>query len=98
MVYADSLNPISAPGFRFTNSHEYPQARKDFEKSFAFFEATPCDVLITAHPDVSGVWDRLALRERGVKPDPFIDAGACRKLAESAREKLRQRLSEEGKR
>jgi metallo-beta-lactamase class B len=98
MVYADSLNPISAPGFRFTNNREHPQAIQDFEKSFAFFEATPCDVLITAHPDVSGFWDRLALREKGVKPDPFIDSGACRKLAESGREKLRQRLAEEGKR
>jgi metallo-beta-lactamase class B len=94
MVYADSLNPISAPGFRFT---KYPHAIEDFEKSFAFFEATPCDVLITAHPEVSGFWDRLALREKGVKPDPFIDSAACHKLAENAREKLRQRLADEGK-
>jgi metallo-beta-lactamase class B len=98
MVYADSLNPISAPGFRFTKSREYPQAVEDFEKSFAFFDAVPCDVLITAHPEVSGFWDRLALREKGVKPDPFIDSGACHKLADSAREKLRQRLVDEGKR
>jgi metallo-beta-lactamase class B len=97
MVYADSLNPISAPGFRFTKSREYPQAIEDFEKSFAFFEAAPCDVLITAHPEVSGSWDRLALREKGVKPDPFIDSGACHKFAESAREKLRQRVADEGK-
>jgi metallo-beta-lactamase class B len=97
MVYADSLNPISAPGFRFTKSREYPHAIEDFEKSFAFFEATPCDVLITAHPEVSGFWDRLALLEKGVKPDPFIDSGACHKLAESAREKLRQRVADEGK-
>jgi metallo-beta-lactamase class B len=97
MVYADSLNPISAPGFRFTKSREYPQAIEDFEKSFAFFEAAPCDVLITAHPEVSGFWDRLALREKGVQPDPFRDSGACHKLAESAREKLRQRLADEGK-
>jgi len=97
MVYADSLNPISAPGFRFTRSREYPQAIEDFEKSFAFFEATPCDVLITAHPEVSGLWDRLAQREKGVKPDPLVDSGACRKLAESGREKLRQRLASEGK-
>jgi len=97
MVYADSLNPISAPRFRFTKSREYPQAIEDFEKSFAFFGATPCDVLVTAHPEVSGFWDRLALREKGVKPDPFIDSAACHKLAEGAREKLRQRLADEGK-
>jgi metallo-beta-lactamase class B len=97
MVYADSLNPISAPGFRFNKSREYPQAIEDFEKSFAFFETTPCDVLITAHPDVSGLWDRMTLREKGAKPDPLVDSGACRKLAEDGREKLRQRLASEGK-
>jgi metallo-beta-lactamase class B len=97
MVYADSLNPISAPGFRFTKSRQYPQAIEDFEKSFAFFEATPCDVLITAHPEVSGLWDRLSQTEKGVKPDPLVDSGACRKLAEDGREKLRQRLASEGK-
>ena len=96
MVYADSLNPISAPGFRFTKSRQYPQAIEDFEKSFAFFEATPCDVLITAHPEVSGLWDRLSQTEKGVKPDPLVDSGACRKLAEDGREKLRQRLASEG--
>ena len=96
MIYADSLNPISAPGFRFTKSRQYPQAIEDFEKSFAFFEATPCDVLITAHPEVAGLWDRLAQREKGVKPDPLVDSGACRKLAESGREKLRQRMASEG--
>jgi metallo-beta-lactamase class B len=96
MVYADSLNPISAPGFRFGKSREYPQAIADFEKSFAFFEAVPCDVLITAHPELSGLWDRLALREKGVKPDPLADSGGCRKLAEDGREKLRQRLASEG--
>jgi metallo-beta-lactamase class B len=97
MVYADSLNPISAPGFRFNKSREYPQAIEDFEKSFAFFETTPCDVLITAHPEVSGLWDRMALREKGAKPDPLVDSGACRKLAENGRERLRQRLASEEK-
>ena len=97
MVYADSLNPISAPGFRFSKSRVYPQAIGDFEKSFAFFETAPCDVLITAHPELSGLWDRLALREKGGTPDPMVDSGACRKLAESGREKLRQRLASERK-
>ena len=97
-VYADSLNPISAPGFRFSDSREYPHAVEDFRKSFAFFDTVPCDVLITAHPEVSGLWDRLKLRKKGEKLDPLVDSGACRKLAESGREKLRQRLAEEGKR
>lgn len=95
IVYADSLNPISAPGFRFTDSREYPHAINDFEKSFKFFDATPCDILITAHPEFSELFDRHAARDRGVKPDPMVDSGACRRYADSGREKLRERLATE---
>jgi metallo-beta-lactamase class B len=95
MVYADSLNPISAPGFRFTKSREYPQALEDFEKSFTFFEKVPCDVLITAHPGAIGIVGSAGLLG-DKKPDPLVDSG-CRKLAEDGREKLRQRLADEGK-
>ena len=96
MVYADSLNPISAPGFRFTKSREYPQALEDFEKSFAFFETVSCDVLITAHPGAIGIVGSSGLAG-DVKPDPLVDSG-CRKLAKDGREKLRQRLASEGQR
>jgi metallo-beta-lactamase class B len=95
IVYADSLNPISAPGFKFSKSRDYPQALDDFEKSYRFFETTPCDILITAHPEFSGLLDHEAARERGVKPDPMVDPDACRRYAESGRGKLRQRLADE---
>ena len=97
MVYADSWMPVSADGFKFAKSREYPRALEDFEKTFAFLEATPCDVLVTAHPELSGLWDRLEARTRGVKPDPMIESGACRRLAQLGRERLRQRLAEERK-
>lgn len=97
MVYADSLTPISAAGFKFTKSREYPHALDDFEKSFAFFETTPCDILITAHPEFSGLWDRLAARNNGAKPDPMVDSTACQRYAANGREKLRQRLAAEAK-
>jgi len=93
MVYADSLNPVSAAGFRF--SRDYPNVVEAFEKSFSFFETVPCDVLITAHPDASDLWERLAQREKGVNPDPMVNPGSCRELAASAREKWRQRVSQE---
>jgi len=96
-VYADSLNPISSPGFHYSDPRDYQHAMEDFEKSFAFLETVRCDVLITAHPELSGLWDRLERRQQGVKPDPMVDSGACRKLAAGFREKLRQRLAEEAK-
>lgn len=95
MVFADSLTPISAKGFRFTNSQEYPQALEDFEKSFHFLETTPCDVLITTHPDASDLWERVQGRAEGKTPDPMVNPGACASLAQRGRESLRERLAEE---
>lgn len=98
MVYADSLTPVSASGFEFTHSREYPGALKDFENSFGFLQAVPCNVLITTHPEASGLWDRLGARQRGATPDPMVDSSACRRLAENGREQLRRRLTLEASR
>lgn len=95
LVYADSLTPVSASGFRFSQARQYPRALQDFEKSFEFLETTPCDVLITPHPEVSGLWERLQARERGETPDPMVNRDACRQLAQHGREGLRERLAQE---
>jgi metallo-beta-lactamase class B len=95
LVYADSLTAISADGFKFTASHEYPHALQNFEKSFAFLEAAPCDILITVHPEASELWSRLDARQRGTTPDPMVNSGACRQLAEHGREQLRERVAKE---
>jgi len=95
MVYADSLTPVASKGFQFTSSRAYPHALADFETSFAFLENVPCDILLTPHPELSGLWEHIAARERGVTPDPMVDTNACRRLAEHAREQLRQRIAEE---
>jgi metallo-beta-lactamase class B len=94
-VYADSLTPVSAQGFKFTASREYPRALDDFEKSFEFLQKVPCDVLITTHPENSDLWSRLRARERGSSPDPMVNADACRQLAQRGREQLHRRLLEE---
>ena len=50
IVYADSLNPVSAPSFRFT-AVDKGQSRIDvFRRSIAKVAALPCDVLIAVHP------------------------------------------------
>jgi metallo-beta-lactamase class B len=92
IVYADSLKPVSAPGFRFT---EHAELIHGFEKSFTFLETTPCDILLTPHPEASDFWDRVEGHRRGVKPDPLVDRGACRRLAEKARDELAVRQEEE---
>lgn len=95
MVYADSLTAISAAGFKFSSSRGFPHAIEGFQKSFTFFESTPCDVLITAHPELSGLWDRLDAKKRSGTADSMVDPDACKALARQGRERLQQRLTEE---
>jgi metallo-beta-lactamase class B len=95
LVYSDSMTPVSSEGFRFSDSREYPNVVRDFEKSFAFLRSTPCDILLTSHPEASGLWQRLEGRERGARPDPMVAPDACRELAGRAEVQLRRRLESE---
>jgi len=97
MVYADSLTAISADNFRFTDSPDYPTARQDFEKSFATLNSLPCDILLTPHPDVSDMWERLERRNKG-DADAWVDTGACKRFSASSRENFAKRLATEGTR
>jgi len=94
MVYADSLTPVSSDDFLFTRSKDYPNAIADFERSYSFLESTPCDILITPHPDFSKLWQRL--EQRNSNPNALIDPAACRTLAGTSRQDLKARLAEEG--
>jgi metallo-beta-lactamase class B len=94
-VYADSVTPVSAPGFKFAKSREYPTALADFEETFTFLDSTPCDILITTHPEASDLWDRVDVKGKGGDSDPLVNSAACRRLAEHGRDQLRQRLADE---
>jgi len=94
MVYADSLTAVSSDNFRFSENKTYPNVKQDFEKSFAILSALPCDILLTPHPGVSDLWSRLAKRDKG-DAAAFVDGTACKRLADSSREDLAQRLAQE---
>jgi len=90
LVYADSQTPISADGFRFSDSPAYPSAVADFERGFRTLETLSCDILITPHPGASTLWERL---ERG--PAGLIDRTACQRYATAGRQRLARRLEAE---
>jgi metallo-beta-lactamase class B len=90
LVYADSLNAISAPGFRYGAGR---LAR--FRASIATVAALPCDILVTVHPDVSGLWDKLEARGKGVQPDPLIARDSCKAYAGEMGKLLDQRVAQE---
>ena len=90
IVYADSVTPVSADGFKYTSS----PLSKAFEHTFVALETMRCDILLTPHPAFSRVFERLASREGG-NADAFIDPGACRSYAATARTNLARRLAQE---
>lgn len=95
MVYADSLTAVSADEFMYTNSRAYPHALSDFDKSFATLAALACDVLLTPHPELSGLWEKLEQREKVTTPNPLIDPNACKVYADAARAGLARRVARE---
>jgi metallo-beta-lactamase class B len=95
VVYADSLNPVSAPEFRFAGERGRVDA---FRRSIARVASLPCDILLSVHPDFSNLSRKLQQRARGVTPDPFIDPRGCRAYAGAATESLNRRLKEEAAR
>lgn len=91
VVYADSLTAISDDAFRYSDDAAHAGVLDAFRRSIETVAALPCDILITPHPDASDLWHRLG-------PDataPLVDAGACRRYSETARENLDARIAKE---
>jgi metallo-beta-lactamase class B len=90
LVYADSLSAFGSGGFRYSGSASYPQARRDLERSIARVAALRCDLLVTAHPDASGLFERQARGQAAL-----VDARACKRYAQAGRVRLAQTLEKE---
>jgi metallo-beta-lactamase class B len=94
MVFASSLNPISADGYLFT-APDHLSELEDFRHSFAAMKTLPCDVLISAHPDQSGAGEKAAKLRAGAEPNPFVDPNACRAFAADFEKQFDQRIADE---
>lgn len=94
LVFADSLYALAAEGRRFSGNPLYPHAQADVERSIATVAALPCDVLISAHPELGGLWERKA-KQAALGDAAFIDTDACRSYAAKARATLMQTLASE---
>ena len=95
MVYADSLNSVSADGFRFTGDATHPSRVAEFERSIATVAALKCDILLTPHPESIDLDARLAKRASDPKSNAFVDPGACKTYADGARQRLAKRVIDE---
>jgi metallo-beta-lactamase class B len=96
IVYADSQSAVSADGFSFTRGKSYPSALVDFRHGLEVIESLPCDILLTPHPEVSDLWNRLDRRNHG-ETLAMIDPGACKTFAADARRGIAERVTAEEK-
>jgi metallo-beta-lactamase class B len=94
IVYADSLNAVAAGSFRYSRNTVYPNARRDVEQSIAAVAALDCDILVSAHPEASGLWLRKD-QQAQLGNRAFIDPHACQDYAAQASMTLAQTLAAE---
>jgi metallo-beta-lactamase class B len=92
MVYADSLSASAAKPYRF---RDHPEVRDSLTRSIAAVAALPCDILISAHPEYSELWERLK-KARTQGHSGFIDRNACRAYAAKGSARLAAVLAAEG--
>jgi metallo-beta-lactamase class B len=92
IVYADSLNPLSAPGFKFTAD---AGRTATFAHSIAVVAKLPCGVLLAPHPDFLDLDAKLAKWQESPGVNPFIDSAACHAYAAGAKQRLDLRIAEE---
>ena len=85
-AYIDSMTPVSRDGYRFT---DHPERVAPFRETFNRVSRLPCDILVTPHPGVSNLFQRMSGTE------PLIDRDACRRLVGAMRVRLDARLASE---
>ncbi len=85
-AYVDSMTPVAADKYRFT---DHPERVAPFRATFDRVAALKCDVLVTPHPGMSDLFQRL----RGAKA--LVDGDGCRTLVTAMRKRLDDRLAKE---
>jgi metallo-beta-lactamase class B len=86
IAYVDSITAVSADDYRFADHPDYVAT---FRHSLDKIAAIECDFVITPHPAVSQLYERLA------GDAPLFDDFACSHYATWGREQLEARLARE---
>lgn len=94
IVFGASLSAVSAGTYHFSDPKR-PGVEAGFRAAIHRFAALPCDILISAHPDHSGMDKKLAAFYAAPASQPFIDAKACRSYAARYARNLDLRLARE---
>lgn len=85
VVYADSLSPVSADDYHFS---DHPAYLADYRVALARLEKLDCDILLTPHPSAS---DMIARAASG----SFEGGMSCKDYAAAVTKRLDDRLEKE---
>ena len=91
VAYLDSLNPASSDGFLFSGEAKTPNIVPLFEESIAKVGAFKCDVVLSAHPDLTDTFEKLA--RKTPTHNPFVALNGCRDYALDANQSLSKRVA-----
>lgn len=87
IVFADSLNAVSADGYRFSDHPEYVATLRQSIAKLG--TVTHCDIVIGGHPAQTRFFERLSAKE------PLVNAAGCKDYANAATSRLDARLAKE---
>ncbi len=88
IVYADSLNPISADGYRFSDN---PRLIAAMRRGLRDLARVDCEIVLAPHPAAALMRDRLS------GTSPLVNRSGCRNYATTASARLDARLAAERK-
>ena len=94
-VYADSLTAVSFDHYRFTGDATHPDVSGRFRETIAKVAALPCDIVVSAHPSATNLFERLKRRESEPGINPFVDKNGCAAYAGAAMKRLDERITTE---
>lgn len=93
VVYADSMTAVASDGFYYSGDANKPDIVPVFAASIAKVASLKCDVLLSAHPDFSDTFEKLAARTKA--HNTFIAPDGCKAYAAEASARLVKRVETE---
>lgn len=96
VLYADSLGPVAAPGFRFADPVEAFDGRSTAQMlagSIGFLRRFDCGVFLAPHPFQFDLEGKLARRSEDRSSNPFLAPTDCEAHADRVEAALNERLT-----
>ncbi len=91
------VGSTTIPGYKLLNNTAYPNIVEDYAYTFALLKTLRCDVFLAPHGSFFALDEKMALLEKGTKPNPFIDPQSYRRFINATERAYQKQLKEERK-